>query len=186
MSISTKKAATEKAMPSSRIRGAAYRYGVAVVSFACALGVGLLARRYGIGHQFAMLLFGIAFAGWNCGLGPAVVAALLSSLAYDYFITPPIYEIGFNRYDLIDFALFSSFAFLISRFRDVRWRTEARLRASEQKYRELIPVIGADPLPYGIKANLPSIEALITYAVQQKLMPKQLSVEELFVDPEAA
>ena len=141
MSISTKKAATEKAMPSSRIRGAAYRYGLAVVSFACALGVGLLARRYGIGHQFAMLLFGIAFAGWNCGLGPAVVAALLSSLAYDYFITPPIYEIGFNRYDLIDFALFSSFAFLISRFRDVRWRTEARLRASEQKYRELIDAL---------------------------------------------
>jgi 4,5-dihydroxyphthalate decarboxylase len=47
-------------------------------------------------------------------------------------------------------------------------------------------VIGEDPLPYGIKANLPSIEALITYAVQQKLMPKRLSVEDLFVDPDAA
>jgi len=68
----------------------------------------------------------------------------------------------------------------------VPWRISQGATEDDQKYRELIPVIGADPLPYGIKANLPSIEALITYAVQQKLMPKQLSVEELFVDPEAA
>jgi PAS domain S-box-containing protein len=138
MSVSTKKRAAETAMPSPRIRGAAYRYGLSIVSFACALGVGLLARRYGVGHQFAMLLFGIAFAGWNCGLGPALVAAVFSSLAYDYFFTQPLYQLGFDKYDLIDFALFSSFAFLITRFREVRWRTEARLRASEQKYRELI------------------------------------------------
>jgi 4,5-dihydroxyphthalate decarboxylase len=58
--------------------------------------------------------------------------------------------------------------------------------ADDRKYRELIAVIGDDPLPYGIKPNLPSIEALITYAVQQKLMPRRLSVEELFVDPDAA
>jgi PAS domain S-box-containing protein len=138
MSVSTKKPVAETAMPSPRIRGAAYRYGLAIVSFAFSLGVGLLARRYGIGHQFAMLLFGIAFAGWNCGLGPAVVAAVFSSLAYDYFITPPVYEIGFNRYDLIDFALFSSFAFLITRFREVRWRTEHKLRESEERYRTLV------------------------------------------------
>jgi 4,5-dihydroxyphthalate decarboxylase len=56
----------------------------------------------------------------------------------------------------------------------------------DRKYRDLIPVLGDDPLPYGIKANLPSIEALITYAVQQQLMPRRLSVEELFVDPDAA
>jgi len=138
MSVSAKKAEAERAMSSPRIRGATYRYGLSIVSFACALGVGLLARRYGIAHQFAMLLFGIAFAGWNCGLGPALVAAVFSSLAYDYFFTEPLYQLGFNRYDLIDFALFSSFAFLITRFREVRWRTEARLRASEQKYRHLI------------------------------------------------
>ena len=58
--------------------------------------------------------------------------------------------------------------------------------ADDQKYRELMPVIGEDPLPYGIKANRPSIEALIAYVVQQKLMPKRLSVEGLFVDPDAA
>ena len=55
----------------------------------------------------------------------------------------------------------------------------------DEKYRKLVPVVGEDPSPYGIKANLPSINALIDYAVQQKLMPKRLSVEELFIDPDA-
>ena len=120
------------------VRGALYRYGLAIVSFAVALGVGLLARRYGIGHQFAMLLFAVAVAGWNGGLGPAIVAAVLSSLAYDYFVTEPVYTLGLTKYDLIDVALYLLFAFLISRFREVRWRTEGKLRASEQKYRQLI------------------------------------------------
>ena len=77
-------------------------------------------------------------------------------------------------------------------FCEAKARWLPRLRSGEanteddQKYRVLIPVIGEDPLPYGIKANLSSIEALITYAVQQKLMPRRLSVEELFVDPDAA
>jgi 4,5-dihydroxyphthalate decarboxylase len=77
-------------------------------------------------------------------------------------------------------------------FCEAKARWLPRLRSGEanteddRKYRALIPVIGADPLPYGIKANLPSIEALITYAVQQKLMPRQLSVDELFIEPEAA
>jgi 4,5-dihydroxyphthalate decarboxylase len=77
-------------------------------------------------------------------------------------------------------------------FCEAKARWLPRLRAGDanteddRKYRELIPVLGNDPLPYGIKANLPSIEALINYAVQQGLMPRRLSVEELFVDPGAA
>jgi PAS domain S-box-containing protein len=120
------------------LRGAAYRYGLGIVSVAVALGVGLLARQYGVGHQFAMLLFAVAVAGWNGGLGPAIIAAVLSSLAYDYFITEPLYTLGLGKYDLIDLALYLLFAFLISRFREVQWRTEGKLRASEQKYRQLI------------------------------------------------
>jgi len=132
------KPATEIATPSPRIPDMATRYGLAIVSVALALGVGLLVRQYGIGHQFAMLLFAIAVAGWRGGVGPAMVAAALSSLAYDYFITEPLYRFGFTKYDLIDFALYISFAFLITRFREIRWRTEGKLRASEKKYRELI------------------------------------------------
>jgi 4,5-dihydroxyphthalate decarboxylase len=52
-------------------------------------------------------------------------------------------------------------------------------------YRELIPVVGADPLPYGIPANRNSIEALLEYSLQQALLPRPLTTAELFVDPEA-
>jgi hypothetical protein len=38
-----------------------------------------------------------------------------------------------------------------------------------------------DPLPYGVKANLPAIEALMKYCYQQKLLPKQYDLEEMFV-----
>jgi PAS domain S-box-containing protein len=132
------KPAAEIVLPSQRIRGGVYRYGLAIVWVGVALGVGLLARQYGIGHQFAMLLFAVAVAGWNGGMGAAIVAAVLSSLAYDYFITEPLYTFALTKYDLIDLALYLLFAFLVTRFREVRWRIEGKLRASEQKYRELI------------------------------------------------
>lgn len=55
----------------------------------------------------------------------------------------------------------------------------------EKKYRGLMPVVG-DPLPYGLKANMPSIEAMLTYGLQQKLIPKRMPLDEVFVDPEKA
>jgi hypothetical protein len=36
-----------------------------------------------------------------------------------------------------------------------------------------------------MKANRASIEALVTYAVQQKLIPKRPALDEVFADPEA-
>ena len=49
-------------------------------------------------------------------------------------------------------------------------------------YRDLARLVGPDPLPYGIAENLPTIEALIDYAFQQKLIPRRMSVGELFAD----
>jgi 4,5-dihydroxyphthalate decarboxylase len=39
-----------------------------------------------------------------------------------------------------------------------------------------------DPLPYGIAANRPSIEALVTYSLQQKLIPSRPQLDRVFVD----
>jgi 4,5-dihydroxyphthalate decarboxylase len=51
------------------------------------------------------------------------------------------------------------------------------------RYRALLPLVG-DPLPYGLSANRPSIEALLAYGLRQGLIPRRLSLEETFVDPE--
>ena len=52
------------------------------------------------------------------------------------------------------------------------------------RYRGFIPLMG-DPLPYGMTANRASIDALMTYALQQKLIPDRMPIEQAFFDPEA-
>jgi len=54
--------------------------------------------------------------------------------------------------------------------------------ADDKKYRGLMPLVG-DPLPYGLDANLRSIEAMLTYGLQQNLIPKRMSLAEAFADP---
>jgi 4,5-dihydroxyphthalate decarboxylase len=44
----------------------------------------------------------------------------------------------------------------------------------------LAGIVGGDPLPYGVLPNRRAIEALAQYTFQQKMMPKQYRVEELF------
>jgi 4,5-dihydroxyphthalate decarboxylase len=56
--------------------------------------------------------------------------------------------------------------------------------ASDQKYSKLRKIVGHDPLPYGMAANLKTIEALADTAFKQQLTPRKMPVEELFVDPE--
>ena len=52
------------------------------------------------------------------------------------------------------------------------------------RYRSFLPLMD-DPLPYGMKANRASIEALMTYALQQKLIPERMPLGQAFFDPEA-
>jgi 4,5-dihydroxyphthalate decarboxylase len=53
----------------------------------------------------------------------------------------------------------------------------------DKRYRALTKIVGADPLPYGMAANMPTIRALEDTAFKQQLVPRRMSVDELFVDP---
>lgn len=57
--------------------------------------------------------------------------------------------------------------------------------ASDKKYRELMKIVGDDPLPYGMAANLNTIMALEDTAFKQALTPRRMKIEEIFVDPKA-
>jgi 4,5-dihydroxyphthalate decarboxylase len=50
----------------------------------------------------------------------------------------------------------------------------------DKRYRKFLALMN-DPLPYGISANQASIEALVTYAVQQDLIPSRPRLDEVFV-----
>ena len=56
--------------------------------------------------------------------------------------------------------------------------------ASDQKYAKLRKIVGYDPLPYGMAANLKTIEALRDTAFKQKLTSAKMPIDSLFVDPE--
>jgi K+-sensing histidine kinase KdpD len=77
------------------------RYGLAVLCVAIALGIALLLERYHFrGVEFPLFLFAIALTVWYAGVGPAILAVIFSSLAFDYFFTEPLYSLYVRRSDL--------------------------------------------------------------------------------------
>lgn len=54
---------------------------------------------------------------------------------------------------------------------------------ADRRYRDLIPVVGPDPLPLGIEPNRASIKALESFAYAQHLISCRMSIADLFVSP---
>jgi 4,5-dihydroxyphthalate decarboxylase len=50
----------------------------------------------------------------------------------------------------------------------------------DKRYRNFLSLM-SDPLPYGSAANRASIEALVTYSLQQKLIPARPQLDQVFV-----
>src|ERR1700693_4953175 len=113
---------------------AVLRYGLAVGSSAIALGLALLAQRYGFRDvDVPLFLFAIAIGVWYAGVGPAIVAGVLSSLAFDYFFTEPHYSFYITSSELPYYAAFLLFALLITWFSAVRRRVEQQLLQSRDE-----------------------------------------------------
>lgn len=81
-------------------------------------------------------------------------------------------------------ALFDAFVESKERYR-AQLKAGAAVSDKDDFYRQMSAIVG-DPLPYGIKANRPTIDALITYCHQQGLLGKRYSAEAMFLDPETA
>jgi 4,5-dihydroxyphthalate decarboxylase len=52
--------------------------------------------------------------------------------------------------------------------------------AEDKKWVAMQKIVGPDPLPYGLEANAKTIDALIDFALAQKLITKRYAPEELF------
>ena len=52
--------------------------------------------------------------------------------------------------------------------------------AEDKRYRGFLSLMD-DPLPYGMAANRASIDALVTYSLQQELIPSRPQLDEVFV-----
>jgi PAS domain S-box-containing protein len=110
------------------------RYGLAVGSVALALGLALLLERSNFrGVEFPLFLFAIAVSVWYAGLWPGVLAVVVSSLAFNYYFTEPLYTFYVARVDLPYYAVFLLFASLLTWFSTVRRRVEQQLLHSRDE-----------------------------------------------------
>jgi PAS domain S-box-containing protein len=109
-------------------RSLVIRYGMAVLSVSVALGVALLLERFHFRNVAdPLFLLAIAVTVWYAGIGPAMLAVVLSGLADTYFFIEPIYTLYITRDDLPHFVIFVLFALLLTGFAAVRRRVERDL-----------------------------------------------------------
>jgi light-regulated signal transduction histidine kinase (bacteriophytochrome) len=69
----------------------------------------------------------IVLAAWFAGVGPSVVAVVLSCGFFTYFFTEPRYSLEISSGDLPSFALFIAWAVIVASFVNVRLRIERDL-----------------------------------------------------------
>jgi PAS domain S-box-containing protein len=105
------------------------RYGLAVVSIGVALGISLLLQHFGFRVPSALLLLlAVAISSWYAGTGPAVLAAILSTISFYWYFVEPVHTIHIYWSQIPYFMIFTAFAALLSRFGTVRRRFESDLR----------------------------------------------------------
>lgn len=56
----------------------------------------------------------------------------------------------------------------------------AELSSADAAAREVGRVVGGDPFPFGVAANRKAIEAIVGFALDQKIIPRRLAPDELF------
>ncbi|HJX89443.1 MAG TPA: DUF4118 domain-containing protein, partial [Pyrinomonadaceae bacterium] len=101
-----------------RIFPVALRYGLAVSSVAVALTFSLLLHPDVLVSPVFFLA--IMLSAWFGGIGPGLLAALLSTTAIDYFFLPPLYSFRFDLSHAPHLLVFFLSALLVSSWSAVR------------------------------------------------------------------
>jgi len=116
------------------------RYGLAVSAVAIALESALFLASHNFqGVEFPLFLFAMALVAWYQGTGPAILALLLSSVAFNYYFTVPVHTLYVTRSEIPYYVMFVLFASLVTWFSAVRRRVESQLlRARDELKAEVI------------------------------------------------
>jgi signal transduction histidine kinase len=122
----------QETFPLQKVLSEARGYGLALVSASAAMGGALLLDSYGFSDvAIPLLLLALGIVVWYGGPGPAILALVLSSFAFNYFFTEPLYSLYITPADLPQFVIFIVFASLFTWFSTVRRRIEQRLLLSQ-------------------------------------------------------
>src|SRR6266446_5471934 len=126
-----------------------FRYGLAVLSVAIALGVKLILLHFDFSYPLSTsFLLAIAITFWYAGTGPGILSVLLSFIAFAFFVLPyqvdyrivlpdgstkPVYVSGVNASHIQYFFYFALLAFLMSWFSSSRRRAEQSLSQARRE-----------------------------------------------------
>ena len=75
--------------------------------------------------------------------------------------------------------IFAVFAEATRRYVE-RLANSAEATANDLRYRRVMAITGADPLPYGLEPNRRMVASVVRYAVEQGIISEPASLEELF------
>jgi signal transduction histidine kinase len=117
-----------------RIHSPILRYGLSVVCVAIALGPALILQYYQFRDvELPVLSLAVAIATWYGGVGPSVLAILLSTMCFNYFFAEPIHSFAVSTKDLPYFLIFLASAILVAWFSAVSRRIEKGLRLARDR-----------------------------------------------------
>jgi PAS domain S-box-containing protein len=127
-------AAEDLAQRSLERQSATIRYGFSIVCVAIALGGALACQYYGFRAAASPFFdMAIVLTAWYAGVGPSVLAVLLSTASASYLFVEPKYSFEISRNELPYFLLFTAWATIIAWFVTVRRRIERDLRLARDK-----------------------------------------------------
>ena len=117
-----------------RIRSPILSYGLSVVCVAIALGLALTLQYYDFRDvELPVLSLAVGITTWYAGIGPSVLAILLSTIFFNYFFTEPLYTFYVSTRDIPYFLTFLVWAVVVVWFSAVSRRIEGGLRQTRDR-----------------------------------------------------
>ncbi len=115
------------------------RYAVAGLLTMMALSLALVGQgTWGSAATYSFFLGAVMLSSWVGGLGPGIMATVLSTLAADYFLISPLHSITFDASRIVQLSAFVGIAALISSLNDARRRAVAALAAERARLEERV------------------------------------------------
>ena len=110
------------------------RYALSAAAWLAALGLTLLLAPYIERANFVFFWVAVLFAAWYAGLAAALVVAVASMLAVQYYLVPPR---GFGSLANVNFYVFAIFASAAAMVSALTARVERERRTANARFREL-------------------------------------------------
>jgi signal transduction histidine kinase len=132
--VGVKRTLTGWSQELQRIRSPILSYGLSVVCVAISFGLALTLQYYDFRDvELPVLSLAVGITTWYAGIGPSVLAILLSTIFFNYFFTEPLYTFYVSTRDIPYFLSFLVWAVVVAWFSTVSRRIEGGLRQTRDR-----------------------------------------------------